>query len=285
MASFQYKMFSKIVSFIPLKYRIDLLYYRRFGRFVNFDNPVSFSEKLQVRKLYDRDENLTIAADKIASKDFVKRIATNLYIPETLWIGTNVDDIVFEELPRDYVFKANHTSQTLRIVRSGNHLKLPIMKKLTNNWLKHDQSASLGEWAYKNIPRRVFIEEFLDFDGQAPDDYKFFVYHGRVHFIQLDSDRFVDHHRNLYDRDWNDLDVDFSHPRKVPSPSRPTFLNEMIEIAEKIGSNFDFIRVDLYFYNNQVTFGELTVYPGAGYEKFPSHKLDIDFGKPWVQSY
>ncbi|WP_280639057.1 ATP-grasp fold amidoligase family protein, partial [Shewanella schlegeliana] len=150
---------------------------------------------------------------------------------------------------------------------------------------KHDQSGSHGEWAYKNIPRRVFIEEFLDFEGQAPDDYKFFVFHGKVKYVQLDSDRFSDHCRNIFDSDWNDLNINFSHPQKTPSPNRPLFLEDMIEIAESIGKYFDFIRVDLYFYQEKVTFGELTVYPGAGYEKFPDLSYDILFGSHWVQSY
>lgn len=286
MASLQYRIFSPVISLIPIRLRLQILYFRRFRKLIDYDNPVAFNELLQVRKLNDRNKILTKAADKIKSKQLVQSLINEVYIPRTLWCGDcakSIDDLDISLLPRDYVFKANHTSQTLRIIRDGNHLSKNEMRTLADDWLKHDQSASLGEWAYKNIPKRIFIEEFLDFEGQAPDDYKFFVYSGRVHFIQLDSDRFTNHCRNMFDRDWNDLGFEYSHKRKTTPLVKPHFLDDMLTIAEELGKLFDFIRVDLYYYKGQVAFGELTVYPGAGFEKFPDEYWDIQFGKPWLK--
>lgn len=284
MPSIQYRLFSKLISLVPLKTRLKLLFFRRFKRLPNLSNPVTFNEKLQLKKLKNRDPVLTIAADKLASKEFVKSIVPSLYIPRTIWSGVSaidLDSLDISSLPGDYVYKANHTSQTIEIIRNDNHLPLNVMKKLANSWLKHDQSGSLGEWAYSKIPPKIFIEEFLDFNGNAPDDYKFFVFNGKVRFIQLDSSRFTDHKRNMFDRKWCDLGFDYSYSRKIPSPRRPEFLDEMIKNAEKIGQDFDFIRIDFYFYKERVTFGELTIYPGAGFEKFPEIKWDIEFGKFW----
>ncbi len=284
MASTQYKIFSGVISLIPLKLRMQILFFRRFGKFCDFSNPLSFNEKIQFKKLHNREAILSVVADKIKSKQFVKGIVSDLYIPETIWQAESPDDIDhlnFEDLPSNYVFKANHTSQTIEIIKDRKHLTTKKMKSLTSNWLKHDQASALGEWAYQNIPPRVFIEEYLDFNGSEPDDYKFFVYHGKVHFIQLDSDRFNNHKRNMFDKNWIDLGFDYSCERKNPHPVKPVFLGLMINVAEKIGGNFDFIRVDLYWYNNMVTFGELTIYPGAGFEKFPEQKWDNLFGTPW----
>lgn len=288
MVSIQYKIFSRIISLLPLKLRLQVLYFRRFKKLCNFDLPVTFNEKLQLKKMYDRNKVLSVAADKLKSKLFVKDIAPELYIPRTIWEAASVaelDNLNLSELPNNYVYKANHTSQTIEIIKNGNHLSVNKMKSLANDWFKHDQASVLGEWAYQNIPPRVFIEEFLDFNGAEPDDYKLFVYHGKVHFIQLDSDRFTDHKRNMFDVNWIDLGFNFSHTRKHPSPKKPIFLDSMINIAEQIGKHFDFIRVDLYWYDNKVTFGELTVYPGAGFEKFPSKDWDEKFGAPWLQNY
>jgi len=288
MPSLQYRLFSKVITLLPLKLRLHVLYIRRFRSMLNLVKPVTFNEKIQVKKLLDRDPLLTIAADKLASKHYVKKIVPELYIPKTIWSGSSVseiDKLNIGKLPSDYVFKANHTSQTIEIIRSSNHLSISYMKKLAKSWLKHDQSGSLGEWAYLNIPRKIFIEEFLDFEGEAPDDYKFFVYRGKVYFIQLDSSRFTDHRRNMFDRNWIDLGFEYSYPRKVPSPTRPVFLDKMIDYAEKIGREFDFVRVDFYFYQGKVAFGELTIYPGAGFERFPSKEWDIEFGRYWEVNY
>lgn len=286
MPSVQYRLFSKVISLLPMRIRVSILFFRRFRYFKDFNasaNLETFNEKIQYLKLHERDPLLTIAADKIASKKFVKEICPQIYVPKNLWVGRNevdIDTLDYSQLPNDYVFKANHTSQTIEIIRSGNHLSRDRMKKLGQGWLSHDQASSLGEWAYQEIPRSIFIEEFLDFCGQAPDDYKFFVYNGQVHFIQLDSDRFINHKRNMFDRDWNELGFCFSHERKIPIPDKPKFLNEMINYAERIGEKFKFVRVDLYYYKNRVAYGELTIYPGAGFERFPDLKWDATFGKP-----
>ncbi|MFA0110273.1 ATP-grasp fold amidoligase family protein [Vibrio breoganii] len=285
MPSAQYKIFSRFVSLLSFKNRINLLYFRRFGRFPNLNKPVSFNEKMQRYKITNRSSLLTVAADKLQSKKMVESICLDdIYIPKTIWETSNVEDIMeldLTSLPKNYVFKANHTSQTIHIIRDSNHLSKSLMMKDASSWMKHDQATVLGEWAYKNIPPKVFIEEFLDFQGHEPDDYKFFVYHGKVHFIQLDQDRFSNHKRNMFDSQWNDLGFDYSYPRKIPVPAKPVYLDKMVDIAEKIGKQFEFVRVDLYWFKDRVTFGELTIYPGAGYEKFPSKDLDLLFGEPW----
>ena len=35
----------------------------------------------------------------------------------------------------------------------------------------------------------------------------------------------------------------------------------------------------------KVTFSEITVYPGAGFEKFPTKDFDLSFGEYWNQLY
>lgn len=284
MASMQYNLFSGIISKLPLKLKLNILFFRRFGSFCNFEDPQTFNEKIQYKKIYVRTELMTITADKLLAKQYVKNLLPDIYIPKTLWEASHLDELDLldvNKLPNDYVFKANHTSQTIEIIKNGEHLSKSTMRRRMSSWLKRDQSGALGEWAYENIKPKVFIEEFLDFEGSAPDDYKFFVYHGKVHFIQVDSDRFTDHKRNMYDRNWNDLDFDYSHRRKTPIPTKPFFINTMIEMAETIGQAFDFIRVDFYFYQDKITFGEITHYPGAGFEKFPNKNFDKLFGEPW----
>lgn len=56
----------------------------------------------------------------------------------------------------------------------------------------------------------------------------------------------------------------------------------MLEIARKIGKNFDYIRVDLYFCNNKIYFGELTFAHGSGFERFSDYSYDVLLGNMWV---
>nr|WP_155694590.1 ATP-grasp fold amidoligase family protein [Psychrosphaera haliotis] len=257
------------------------MYFRRFYRLPNLVKPESFNEKLNWRKLHDFDPLLTIAADKIESKKFVELVCPEIEIPKTLWVSDRFDDLPIDSLPSKYVLKANHGSRMNLFIDDSNRLQIEQLKALLPRWMNHDQFITLGERAYKNIVKRVFAEEFLEFAGTVPDDYKFFVYHGEVKFIQLDTGRFGQHHRNMYNVNWDDLNINFSHQQKLPSPEKPLLFSKMKAAAEKLGQYFTFIRVDFYQHNNKVYFGELTVYPGAGYEVFPSSDIDKMFGEPW----
>ena len=120
-----------------------------------------------------------------------------------------------------------------------------------------------------------------DEDHNVPLDFKFFVFHGEVKYIQVDYDRHGNHTRTIYDSDWNALDSSLEFP-KGPKTEAPEQLDEMIDIAETLGEDFDFIRADLYQPNGErVVFGELTVGPGSGIEQFNPRYYDFEFGSHW----
>ena len=50
--------------------------------------------------------------------------------------------------------------------------------------------------------------------------------------------------------------------------------DEMVRISCELSKNFNFSRVDLYQVRNKVYFGELTFYPGNGFERFYPDKYD-----------
>jgi hypothetical protein len=117
-------------------------------------------------------------------------------------------------------------------------------------------------------------------DGKLPLDYKFFCFHGKVEFIQVDVDRFTKHTRNMFDRDFNRLPVALKFPPYPGEVSKPTCLEDMIQIAEILSNREPFIRVDLYECDRPI-FGELTIHPGAGLEHFTPPEWDLRFGARW----
>ena len=60
--------------------------------------------------------------------------------------------------------------------------------------------------------------------------------------------------------------------------SAPKKLSSMFDLAEKLSSPFDYVRVDLYHENNKIYFGELTFFPECGYNSI-TYKADQVFGK------
>ena len=52
----------------------------------------------------------------------------------------------------------------------------------------------------------------------------------------------------------------------------------MREIANKLSSDFPFVRVDLYLVDSKIIFGELTFYPWSGYVGFDPDSFDFQLG-------
>lgn len=159
------------------------------------------------------------------------------------------------------------------IVTNGRHQSLKALKKLENKWSNTRIDKTYVEWGYLNLPITYFVEEYLYFSGFVPVDYKFWVFSGRVSFVQVDTDRFVNHQRAFFDRDWNKLPFLLTYPDIRATLLAPENFADMITVAEKLSAGLDFIRVDLYTNERDVFFGELTVYPGVGMNS--SHHLNL----------
>jgi hypothetical protein len=143
------------------------------------------------------------------------------------------------------------------------------------------------EWAYKNIQPRILIEELLSGTSGVPDDYRFFCFNGRCEYIQVDTPVYTGSGvlRDIFDRDWNKLDVTLKYPNSNIARSRPRSLEEMIMIAELLSSEIDHVRVDLYDLDGRIVFGELTNYHAAGTQKFNPELFDKLFGESWHPEY
>jgi hypothetical protein len=96
--------------------------------------------------------------------------------------------------------------------------------------------------------------------------------------IQVDLDRFTDHKRNLYDTDWNVIDVSYLYPKAENNVEPPENLTEILEIASMLASDFPFVRVDLYNIKGKIIFGEMTFYPESGTGLFKPLEYDNKLG-------
>lgn len=60
---------------------------------------------------------------------------------------------------------------------------------------------------------------------------------------------------------------------------KPEKLDEMVRLAEVLTNGIPFVRVDFYYVEGKIYFGELTFYPGAGFEKFDPEEWDYKLGE------
>ncbi|MCX5700300.1 MAG: ATP-grasp fold amidoligase family protein [Candidatus Omnitrophica bacterium] len=249
----------------------------------NLINPQTLNEKILLKMLFDRNPKLTLFADKFLVRDFVKsRLEdTEQHLTKLYAVVDTLDKIHSLNLPNQFVMKVNHLSGGVKIVRDFKGLECGELERFAEVHLNENWHRSHQEWCYKNIKPCIIFEELLDFEGNLPDDYKFFCFNGNPQFIQIDRGRFIKHQRNIYDLSLSLLPVRFCYENFQDKVSVPKNFDKMIEIAKRLSKGTDFIRVDLYNINGRIIFGELTNYPEAGLGKFDPSFWDKEFGSYW----
>ena len=268
---------------IPDKQYIQLQYRWRFNKRLDLNNPLTFSEKLQWLKLYNRQPEYSMMVDKYAVKKYVAEIVGEKYIIPTLGVWDKPEDIEWDKLPDQFVLKCTHDSGGLVIC----HDKLQFDKgkaiKKLSKCLKANYYWPYREWPYKKVKPRIIAEKFIvDESGKELKDYKIFCFDGIPKIIQVDYDRFVEHKRNLYDTGWHRLPLTIGYPSNWNREfEKPQGLDKMLEIASLLSTGYPHLRVDLYNMKGNVLFGELTFFHGSGFEKFSPDEWDYKFGE-WI---
>ena len=219
---------------------------------------------------------MPLLADKVRVKEFVeKRIGPEWLIP-TLWHGDVLP--LQPSWPAPFVVKSRHGCNQVAFVRTGRE-DWPEIRRRAARWMTKDYGGWLDEWLYSDITRGIMIEPFIGSEGELPVDWKFYVFGGRACFIQVHLGREDDHRWIVMDRDWQRV----SASSEDADPARPLNFETMIMAAEKLGRDFDFVRVDLYEVAGQPLFGEMTFYPGSGLDRFDPVSLDATMGHEWLR--
>lgn len=267
--------------------------------------PTTFREKVRYKMLRDRRDLVVTFADKAAVREYVAGVVGAHYLPHVHLLTDDPAALHRAQLPDAYVVKPTHGSGAAIVVskRAPQDARLPtepgswVYRQVRPEQAHRDEVVGIArgwlgqlygqgpnrEWVYGQVPPRIIVEELLtDRDGGVPDDYKFFVFHGRCVYVQVDSGRFGLRSQDFFTRDWRHLPLSGGPPWRDPPPGRPACLPEMLEVAERLSIETDFVRVDLYDVDGRVVFGELTSFPAGGDSPFDPDHFDTEFGRHWT---
>lgn len=251
-------------------------YLEQTGKVLDLDHPVTYNEKVQWAKLFDTDPRKTLLADKYAVREWVSRLVGDQYLIPLIAVYDRAENIDFNELPQSFVLKANHGSGWNAIVRNKDEENLEAIRRKAAKWLKTDFSFANGyEMHYRNIPRKLMVEEYIhDGNGSLPD-YKFWCFDGKVYYIEYIADRQTDIKMAFFDTAWNRQDFLSGYPPCDCDISKPLCLDEMIQLAETLASDFSHVRVDLYLLDNStIKFGEMTFSTASGVCRWSPSEAD-----------
>src|SRR5215831_575514 len=258
---------------------------RENGYLPHLVQPTTFNEHLFVRKFF-APLPVPSLADKLTAKEYVKARVGDEFLPEVKWVGDDVGELFRARLPQGrYVLKANHGCDWNLFLKLPEDLpaRRTEIEQTATRWLNSVWGYNWGEWQYSVFKPKLFLEEFIDFNGaQTPDDYKFLCFSGEVRLIEIDVDRRTDLRSAFYTPDWKYVPVTYGE--RPVQRDRPQNLDKMIRVAEALAAGMPFARVDLYTDgNSRIRFGEITFTPGDACLHFSDRKLDQWLGAQFTQ--
>lgn len=95
-------------AWLPDKLYLSLRYHFKMGRWIDWKNPKTFTEKIQWLKVYNRKPVYTTMVDKYAVKQYVSNLIGREFIIPTLGVWDRAEDIEWDSLPEQFVLKTTH---------------------------------------------------------------------------------------------------------------------------------------------------------------------------------
>lgn len=256
-------------------------FYENTGEILNIDKPKSYNEKLQWQKIHDRNPLYTKLVDKYEVRKYVEEKIGKEYLVPSYGIYNTFSDIDFNKLPKTFVLKATHDCGSVFICKNKDELDLKVLKKKMDAALKKNYYYYSREWPYKNVTPRIICEKYLENNDGELLDYKIFSFNGKPKLIQVHFDRFSGHKTNNYSLDWRFMDVEFSNYPSDRSKiiPKPAGLKEMIDLAAKLSEGLPQVRVDFYYVQNKIYFGELTFFHVGGMAPIKPKSFNLELGE------
>ncbi|MDE6019917.1 MAG: hypothetical protein K2H01_02815 [Ruminococcus sp.] len=278
-------LLGKTARFWPDKIFLEVSYFLRTGKRLDLSNPITFTEKLNWLKINDIHAEYSLLVDKYTAKTVVKdKLGNADIIIETLGVWSEPQDIDFDLLPNKFVLKTTNGGGNNNVVICED--KNLLSQEVIKHRLRLQGGAKLYDWSreypYKNFKPKIIAEKLLENRTGDIPDYKFFCFNGKVKFLKIDTTRHISHHATYLYPNWElapfrELELPSLDINNLPAP--PSNLEEMIRIAEVLSDGIPFLRVDLYNIEGKIYFGEMTLFPAAGFGMFTPYEWEIKIGE------
>lgn len=256
---------------------------RATGHEPDFDAPRTINEKINWRKLHDRADVYSVIADKVRLQDYLAvslgAARAEAILPKQRLVTDRPTAKALEALGTGVAIKANHGSGWVRIVPTGAKPDWKQIAAEARMWLRRTYGLRRHEWAYWSIAPKVMVEDLvLGPDGQPAQDVKFAIMDGVCVYIFVMQGRHGIRQFSHYTPDWTLIPLEAEPGPSVPAPA---YLEEMRALAEEVGRDFDYIRVDFLCGETEWRLNELTTYSASGLDVFDPVGLDLEFGQQW----
>ena len=273
--------------------KADALFFNTYGRHIDWDNPQDLMEKINWLKFHSDPYEWARLADKYAVRDYVRSAGLEDILLPLYGAWRSVSGVMraWDSLPDEFVLKSSNGSGRLIIVREDKGGKKAVdkkaLRKTLRSWLREkDYGLLKTEFHYSLIRKtRILAEKLLrdretDVLSSSLIDYKVWCLNGKPFgcFVAADRKTGGDYSVDWYDLNWNRHSeymsgkiLDFEIPR-------PEKWGRMLEIAEKLSQGHEQVRIDLYYVDGKVYFGEMTFSTASGFSKSYGETILTEMG-------
>ena len=274
-------------NWVPDRVMIAIQYFMKTGRKINWKKPARFTEKIQLYKIYSKDNKLMErCVDKADVRSFVEERGLSEILIPLYGIYNSPDRINFDDLPDSFVIKDTLGSggNSVIICSDKHSIDLDNLKNQCSNWVCSKYKHAGREHVYDNNKHRIIIEKLLNSTNKTNGiiEFKFFCFYGKPEYIYVISNRKlgVSAELGIYDTKFNFLPY-FRTDERAPEHkiNKPNNFEKMLHIAEILSKGFPEVRVDLFNVDEKVYFSELTFFDGSGYMTFDPDEFDYILGK------
>lgn len=204
-----------------------------------------------------------LVSDKHYMKLYVRAKVGEKYNIPTIKVFESFDELQKFDFPPNCCVKPTNASQEV-ILRKNNE---PLDVSVTRKWFNLNYYEKTRERNYKYLKPKVIVEPLV-FNSKDLTDYRIFCYKGKARLICIDIGKYSEYTRVFYDTSWNKQKFSLHYPLYKGHVKRPENLDEMINVAEALASEFNLIRIDLYSDGNSCLVGEITNCHAAASQSF-----------------
>lgn len=117
------------------------------------------------------------------------------------------------------------------------------------------------------------------FISDALVDYKFFCFNGEPQIMYIGADKADEPTSDFYDMEFDHLPIKMVDPNAKTTPNKPACFEQMKQIAATLSKGIPHVRVDFYYVNNKVYFGEFTFYHMGGFSEVKPYDWSVKLGE------
>lgn len=210
----------------------------------------------------------TKLADKYHVREYVSACGLSDTLVPLLGYWKKASDIDFDKLPKQFVLKTVQGSGDIILVKDKSAIHVEEVRAQMDKAVNTRYGELEGGKHYMRIQPAIIAEALLVNDVESKKystsiiDYKIWCFNGKAYYVWACCNR--DKHGTevmTYDRNWSahpEYSRFTAHYRKGCILPKPVKWEEMLRVAEKLARPFPVVRVDLYYIDDKIYFGEMT---------------------------